>query len=268
MGAWLRGVNWNTARADWRFVPYLAAVGQAVRPPAPRELFDHLIVDEAQDVRPLEWRILLRFHRSGGSVSIFGDTNQRRSDWTAMSWPELARDLDLTDEDGRFQEEVIEIGYRSTQEILRFANQLLPRNARHIRSLRTGPTPDVHNAGSTGLPARAIELASQLGDHHPDGLVAILAMKPRSISDHFRKQQWSRGHTMHSWQRGDRTVMVLHPSDASGLEFDGVVVVEPADYPENVGRLGLLYTSLTRATKELVVVHTKPLPKNLRTRKK
>ena len=57
-------------------------------------------------------------------------------------------------------------------------------------------------------------------------------------------------------------------ADARGLEFDGVVVVEPADYPENVGRLGLLYTSLTRATKELVVVHTKPLPKNLRTRKK
>ena len=53
---------------------------------------------------------------------------------------------------------------------------------------------------------------------------------------------------------------------ARGLEFDGVVVVEPADFPENLGKHGRLYTALTRANKELTVVHSRPLPKAIRGR--
>ncbi len=56
---------------------------------------------------------------------------------------------------------------------------------------------------------------------------------------------------------------VLRPEEARGLEFDAVVVVEPSDFPEKVGRHGTLYTSLTRANQELVVVHSKPLPQQL-----
>jgi hypothetical protein len=51
---------------------------------------------------------------------------------------------------------------------------------------------------------------------------------------------------------------------ARGLEFDGVVVVEPGDFPENLGKQGRLYTSLTRANKELTVLHSNPLPKALK----
>lgn len=57
---------------------------------------------------------------------------------------------------------------------------------------------------------------------------------------------------------------LLTPYDARGLEFDAVVVLEPADFPNNVGRQGVLYTSLTRGNKELVVLHMKPLPNELR----
>jgi DNA helicase IV len=48
------------------------------------------------------------------------------------------------------------------------------------------------------------------------------------------------------------------------LEFDAVVVVEPIDFPKNLGRHGLLYTSLTRANRSLAVVHAKALPDELR----
>ncbi|UJL31008.1 ATP-binding domain-containing protein [Mycolicibacterium vanbaalenii] len=62
------------------------------------------------------------------------------------------------------------------------------------------------------------------------------------------------------WQN----VKVLGPNHARGLEFDAVVVVEPADFPRNDDRRqGLLYTALTRANKELVIVHSKPLPLQL-----
>lgn len=53
---------------------------------------------------------------------------------------------------------------------------------------------------------------------------------------------------------------------ARGLEFDGVVVVELADFPQNLGRRGSLYTALTRPSRELAVVHTEPLPERLRKR--
>jgi DNA helicase IV len=58
--------------------------------------------------------------------------------------------------------------------------------------------------------------------------------------------------------------MVLSPDEARGLEFDGAVVVEPADFPQNYGRRGPLYTALTRPNRELSVVHAKPLPDALR----
>ncbi|MYJ13309.1 MAG: hypothetical protein F4078_03170 [Acidimicrobiia bacterium] len=67
-------------------------------------------------------------------------------------------------------------------------------------------------------------------------------------------------------RKPQQRVMLARPVDARGLEFDGVVVVEPADFKKNLGRHGSLYTSLTRANKKLVVVHSKPLPEKLRGR--
>lgn len=268
LGDWIAGIQWGQAQQDWRFVPFLAAVGLAVQRPPKAELFDHIIVDEAQDVRPIEWRIIVSFLKDGGKVSLFGDMNQRRSDWTANSWSDLAKDLELTDEDGRFEEEVIDVGYRSTQEILRFANRLLPRDARQVRSLRSGPAPSVHKTSASSLAETVFDEAVKLGESHSDGLVAVLSMQPRIISDMFRKRRWTRAHALHAWESDGRRVVILHPTNARGLEFDGVVVVEPIDFPENVGRLGLLYTSLTRATKELAVVHSKPLPSDLRQRRR
>ena len=57
--------------------------------------------------------------------------------------------------------------------------------------------------------------------------------------------------------------MVLTPDAARGLEFDAVIVIEPGLFPRNLGRQGALYTSLTRANRQLVVVHNRPLPAEL-----
>ena len=66
------------------------------------------------------------------------------------------------------------------------------------------------------------------------------------------------------WQKENASIRVLPPQRARGLEFDGVVVVEPADFPENFGRQGVLYTALTRANKYLTVLHNRALPKDLK----
>lgn len=61
-------------------------------------------------------------------------------------------------------------------------------------------------------------------------------------------------------------VRVTTIDEARGLEFDAVVVVEPADFPLNIGRHGPLYTALTRANRELSVVYSRSLPDALRSR--
>lgn len=263
LSAWLlQFKNFDDAARTAAALPFLASAALATRKlPEP---FDHILVDEAQDVRPLEWRILLRLLADGASMSLFGDMNQRRSDWSIASWSGLVGELDLAEDAEDFEPEVLRTGFRSTRQILRFANQLLPNDERAVYAVREGPEPRIEKVNKADLVARAIEEADRLAETLAPGIVAVIGVAPKEISDRLRSLEWSRGALQHSWTRDGRTLIPLHPVLARGLEFDGVVVVEPSDFPKNLGREGLLYTSLTRATKELVVVRSRGLPKNLR----
>jgi DNA helicase IV len=264
--AWLRDAkDWPTMSAKRRYQPALAAIGQAVGRGSIGRLLDHLIVDEAQDVRPLEWQLLVRRMSASGSFTIVGDLNQRRSDWSYSTWEKLAQQLGVADDEGLVEIRVINTGYRSTRRILKFANQLLPKGQRTVDSLREGTHPVVEKTRGSEIEAEAVRRAVEYSERHAPGIVAVIAIAPKSISDRFRTLGWSRAVGLRdAWQKDGQTVMVLHPERARGLEFDAVVVVEPAQFPVNVGRIGSLYTSLTRATKELTVLHVKPLPKDLR----
>ena len=263
--AWFQALpSWNEVLAQVRYLPVLATIALALDPRPVSERFSHLIVDEAQDVRPLEWRILTTSLLGlGGSLSLFGDVNQRRSDWTASSWHQLAVDLEMTDEHGRFPVQELGKGFRSTKQILKFANQLLPRGMRNEDALQDGPKPKVTKVSPTSLTAAAVDSAIELTSRYL-GVVAVISTEPRPVWLEFRRRAWTRGRYQHNWTLDDATVVALRPDQARGLEFDAVVVVEPDVFPENVGRQGVLYTSLTRANKELTVVYSRRLPRNLR----
>jgi DNA helicase IV len=262
--SWLKNLgNWSKISADGRYLPFLAGVGLAVRPIPEKQRFDHILVDEGQDVHLLEWEILRR-HLSPDStqaISIFGDINQRRTDWSVSSWSTLMSQLRLGDSPASTVQE-LQVAYRSTELILKFANQLLPRGEAMPVALRRGVDPTVKRVDPSDLVGAALDSAESLIDRHPEGLVAVIAMNAQQVSDRLRRKGWSRSD--HRWTKNDRNLLVLQPDNARGLEFDGVVVVEPTSFPTNVGRLGLLYTSLTRATQELTVVHAQPLPRELR----
>ena len=263
--AWLRDLpRWNEISGQARYLPMLATVALAL---GSREIGDrvgHLIVDEAQDVRPLEWRILTgSLLERGGSLSLFGDSNQRRSDWTAASWQDLAVDLEMTDGAGHCDIHVLQTGYRLTRQILRYANQLLSPSERGEQALRDGPLPTVTRVPGHKRTEASVEAAIDLTSRHA-GMVAVISTEPRPPSDEFRGRGWERGRWQHSWTRNGATVVILHPDQARGLEFDAAVVVEPGALPKNLGRHGVLYTSLTRGNNELVVVHSHPLPRGLR----
>ena len=262
---WLRSLpGWSGVAGQARYLPMLATIATSLDPGAVGERVDHLIVDEAQDVRSLEWRLLTgSVLEPGGSLSLFGDMNQRRSDWTKPSWQELAEDIEMTDEAGQLEFHELGRSYRSTRQILRFANQLLPRGERGEHALQDGPQPVVLRVAENSRSDAAFDAAIGLTGRH-EGMVAIISLVPRLLSNLFRDREWTRGRWQHSWRSRTAEVVILHPDEARGLEFDAAVVVEPGEFPQNVGRQGVLYTSLTRANKELVVVHSRPLPRGLR----
>ncbi|MEI2729165.1 MAG: AAA family ATPase [Candidatus Nanopelagicales bacterium] len=246
-----------------RYVPFLAAVSVAITSAKPRRLYDHIIVDEAQDIRPLEWWVIDQFN--GGAWTLVGDMNQRRTDHTYSSWEQLDRDVLLGEDVADYTYRVMERGYRSTQQILRFANRLLPRNERAVECLQEGPDVRSVKVAESEVAANTLWHASDFCAIYPGGRVAIITHFPAPIVGALREAGWhGDSREEHSWKRDEMSVFVLRPENARGLEFDAVVVVEPDDYPQNLGRFGPLYTSLTRANRELAVVHAKPLPGALR----
>lgn len=252
------------ARRMRRFLPLLARCALSVRP-RHTDLFDHIIVDEAQDVTPLEWKLLDDFN-GGKSWTLLGDMNQRRSDWSFHAWDQVAEALGLPGGPGSRRIEQVDRGYRTTSAIMQFAGKLLPRGERTVQSLQAGGVqPRIEPARASDVHARAATEALRLLGNHSDGSVAIIGTDCRESARALRKRGFTtdpadQRRLVHGLQR----IWVLDAQDARGLEFDAVVVVEPSSFPTRFGRHGLLYTSLTRANRELVVVHSSPLPTGLR----
>lgn len=259
--------DWKTAVRSRRFLPLIAQCALSAVPIS-RFTFDHVIVDEAQDIRPLEWRLIKAVNPTS-SWTLLGDMNQRRSDWSYHSWTALARDLDLVEEDADFNPLIFSRGYRSTAPIINFANHLLPRNQRTVESIQQeGPEPLVRKVPDRTLIETVIEVAADMARRYMPGSTAIIAVDRNPAGRAMIKNGWTLDpNDQRCLKLGDMTVHLLTPDAARGLEFDAVVVQEPAEFPPNLGRMGSLYTSLTRANRELAVVHSKPLPDGLRGRR-
>lgn len=249
-----------------RYLPLFAQASLAVLGSSPVR-YDHVVVDEAQDVSGLEWEIV-KAHNPSGGWTLVGDMNQRRTDFGDASWKRLSERLSLTSAAGPVQPHVIERGYRSTQPILDFAKALLPRAERTAQSLQQdGPPPTVIPIKRAAeRDPRAIDEAERLLAAYPGGTVAIITVDVDAdiMAKALLASSWRRTEHIGDWQKEGLRVAVRTPETVRGVEFDAVVVVEPGAFPRNLGRVGPLYTSLTRANRELVVVHSQALPNELR----
>lgn len=260
---YLRGLPpYKQAVSDGIHGVLVAFIKWEVSRPADFSIVEHVIVDEAQDVTPLEWLLLDEINEAD-AWTILGDLNQRRSDHTLANWRQV---LDVIAIDPATPIRRMRRGYRSTKPILEFANRLLPREHRKLFALQeSGPAPKPRKIAPKELASEAILEVERLIDTYPDGTVAVIAVDPARITKGLRKQGWaSSRHVPHLWEREAHQVTVLVPDEARGLEFDAVLVIEPSHFPENVGRQGPLYTALTRANRELAVMYSKSLPDKLR----
>jgi DNA helicase IV len=211
----------------------------------PPRAYGHVIVDEAQDLSPMQLLAISR-RAVDGSLTMLGDVAQATGPVVYSRWEELRPYLP---EDAAVTIEELRHAYRVPAEIMDLALPLLDRIApemeRPLAYRRGGDPPRLVEVEPEALLATALREAAEL-----DGLLAVIA--PRSL--------------VAAAPSGDAfdeiSVPVLTPRQAKGLEFDHVVVVEPALIVEEGGDAGLreLYVALTRPTKTLVVVHSRPLP--------
>jgi DNA helicase II / ATP-dependent DNA helicase PcrA len=266
--AWMQELpDFDSAFRQRRYLPLMAQCRMAYMPIPGNEKYDRIIVDEAQDVSPIEWNVLDQYLARDGQWTLVGDMNQRRSDTTYGSWQQIADHLGLGDGDSAFDVQAMRRGYRSTDPILRFADKLLPVGQRGGRSVQTdGPpvvTAPVRTAGQ--LSPKVVELAAGFSAKYSEGTTAIITMDPGAVMQELGKLGWRKsGREGFVWSKDGLQVRLYHPEKARGLEFDAVVVVEPGAFAENVGRQAQLYTSLTRANRELALVWHGALPDKLR----
>lgn len=200
--------------------------------------FGHVIIDEAQDLTPMQWRMIGRRAR-GHSMTIVGDVAQRTTG-EAGSWEDL-----LPADFGEIARFDLSTNYRSPEEVTPFAARVLravdPTLSQPLAIRASGHPVEVQRVDDAA--AAAVETALRLVDELDDGVVAILSMGPIEVA-HPR-------------------VRVHTPGASKGMEFDGVVVVEPAQILEASHGLGLLYVAITRTTDRLVIVHELDLPELL-----
>jgi DNA helicase IV len=222
--------------------------------------FGHVIVDEAQDLTAMQWRMLARRCPSG-SMTIVGDFGQASRPGALATWDDVVAELPNRNPP---QQVALSVNYRTPAEIMEFANQLLPAAAPGIEPARPVRSTGVHPVVETVEPeelvraaAEAAAAAASLG-----GTVALIA--PLALHGDLTTALAGSNAIADSVEAIDAAIAVLSPLDTKGLEFDHVVVVEPAALvePDRAG-LRLLYVVLTRATRTLSVVHAAPLPEAL-----
>ncbi len=209
---------------------------------APRA-YGHVIVDEAQDLSPMQLLAISR-RAIDGSLTILGDVAQATGPVVYRRWEELEPYLP---DDAELTIEELRHAYRVPGEIMDFALPLLDRIAPEVEPplayRKGGDPPRLVRVGEEELLVTALREAVALEDL--DGLLAVIVPRSFTIDDSF-------------------PFPILTPRQAKGLEFDHVVVVEPAAMADDGDRgLRELYVALTRPTKTLVVVHARPLPEPL-----
>nr|WP_234312660.1 MULTISPECIES: AAA family ATPase [unclassified Streptomyces] len=211
--------------------------------------FGHIIVDEAQELSPMAWRLLMR-RCPTRSMTLVGDPAQTAEAAGVGSWSKILAPY----VEDRWVHTRLGVNYRTPAEIMELAAGVVraadpsfdPPSS--VRS--TGTAPWVR--ATADLPSAVAGAVRELTPE--EGRLAVIA--PREL--HRALAARLDGVTAGAEPDLTRDVVLLDPRQAKGLEFDSVLVVEPGRYGTSD-----LYVALTRATQRLGVLHTGPLPEGL-----
>jgi DNA helicase IV len=243
----VKAARWSAADA----VLIDEAAGLIDRPTS----FGHVVVDEAQDLSAMQCRAIAR-RSEYGSITLLGDLAQGTAPWAATDWAESLRHL------GKPDAAVVPltIGFRVPAAVVALANRLLPAlgaNVPPARSLRGDGTLSVHHVSDVDS-ATVAEVRAAL-----DQLGSVAVIAADAAAERLRAALHAAGVPTASADDVNSAVRVtvVPATLAKGLEYDHVVVVEPAEIVAAEPRgLNRLYVVLTRAVSRLAIVHATPLP--------
>ncbi|MFE2418901.1 HelD family protein [Streptomyces hokutonensis] len=222
----------------------------------------HVVLDEAQDLSPMQYRAVGR-RCTTGSATVLGDLAQGTTPWATRSWDEALAHLGKSD--GVIEE--LTAGFRVPTDVITYASRLLPHIApglTPVASVRENPGFfDLREtAGTAEVVAACAELLRNEGS---TGLIAADARVPE-LAEALTAA--GIGYIDPGEETTVDTRLTLVPASlAKGLEYDYVVLDEPRAVvdgePDERTGLRRLYVALTRAVSGLIVTHTAPLPSQL-----
>ena len=222
--------------------------------------YGHVIVDEAQELSPMQWRLLMR-RGPRRSFTIVGDIAQAAAAASADSWREaLAPVLEASFEADRWRLEELTVNYRTPSQIAAAAEKMAVSHGLPITASRTVRASDWPVEVQTDVVA-AVQSERALG---VGGTVAVIALEP-GIDALYETLTAEFGDSVGRGAAGLlRDIALLTPQDSKGLEFDAVIVVDPTAIVAASERgAGALYVAMTRATQRLYLVSDGPLPAGL-----
>ncbi|CAB4678531.1 unannotated protein [freshwater metagenome] len=226
--------------------------------------YGHIVIDEVQDLSPMQLRMISR-RSLNGAMTIVGDIAQATSAHAPASWKEVLAHLPKKNPSRVIG---LTVGYRIPRQIMELATRVLKAAA----PLQTSPvsvregdeTPKIIATTVDELFSELIKDTQRMVAELSGGNVAIVCPDSMSeaISTALDKAQIAHGRAGISGIEAGLTVVPV--SVVKGLELDGVIVVEPAKIvAAQTHGLRALYVALTRSTKQLSVIHSEPLPKEM-----
>lgn len=219
--------------------------------------YGHIVVDEAQELSPMQWRLLLR-RCPVRSFTVVGDIAQGASASAASTWRSALRSLIGNDVDGdRWRLEELSVNYRTPRQISEAAEAMAIAHGLPVtpsKAVRESEWPLRVDSSLLGAVRfdRAISTSGTLAViAAPRQLAAVFAELRTEFGDDARLASDSLEHD----------ITVLTPQESKGLEFDAVVVVDPAEIVRSADRgAGALYVAMTRPTQRLTLVTSGELP--------
>jgi DNA helicase IV len=249
----LKSVRWSAADA--------VLIDEAGDLVARTHSLGHVVLDEAQDLSPMQYRAVGR-RCSTGSATVLGDLAQGTTPWATASWTDALRHLGKSDA----VVEELTAGFRVPREVIAYASRLLPSispGLAEVESVRESPGSLSVRQVPEGLDAAVVRACAESLEH--EGSTGLIAADDRIPALARALTAAGRPYLSPGEETTASSRLTLVPATlAKGLEYDYVVLDEPAAVvagePDERTGLRRLYVALTRAVSGLIVLHTEPLP--------
>jgi len=216
--------------------------------------YGHIVVDEAQELSPMQWRLLMR-RCPMKSLTVVGDIAQASSAAAASSWEQALEPF----VGERFTLDELTINYRTPAQISDAAVAVARSAGYEVsapRAVRQGDWgPQVHHVPAERVVAETVSVVNREVEHSGGALIGVICPPDEYIAVAQAVGRAHAGRTGTAQDALENQVLVLTPWEAKGLEFDVVVIVEPRRLIDDaLGAVGDLYVSMTRPTQRLHLV--------------